>query len=127
MLNRYKGNTYMTHKIWNTAFPEDKISPGDGFVIHHKNEIPKDNETTNLQKMSFSEHSRLHRKGKPRPDILGKNNPSKRQDVRARISKGVTGNINWVGRKHSKETKRKMSFVQTNRRRMEKINENRKA
>jgi len=33
----------------------------DGWVIHHKNSNPLDNHPDNLQAMSRSEHSRLHR------------------------------------------------------------------
>lgn len=48
--------------IWNQHHPEDPIKPGDGYVIHHINEIETDNRIENLQKMTMIEHSYLHNK-----------------------------------------------------------------
>jgi hypothetical protein len=104
------------HKIWNENNQENKIKFGDGFVIHHKDNNPLNNEINNLQKMTNPEHTSLHFKGekhpfynKKRPDMMGENNPSKRLEVRKILSLKAKGNKSNLGLHHSEEAKNKMS------------------
>lgn len=48
------------HRIWNENNPNDKISTGDGCIIHHKDENPKNNSPDNLLKMTDIEHRKHH-------------------------------------------------------------------
>jgi len=58
----------LANDIWNWYHPEDLIIIGIGFVIHHVNKNPLDNRIENLQKMTDSEHKKLH--------AVGINNPA---------------------------------------------------
>ena len=99
------------HKQWNIEhrFIADhyygKINRG--FVVHHKNFVGSDNNPSNLQVMTSSDHRDLHRKG-----MLGKNNPSNRFPER-----NIFNNKEWqekqrlqhhVGAKRSDETRRRI-------------------
>ncbi len=57
------------HMIWNMHNPKDLIpweGPEEGkWVIHHKDENRENNHPNNLEKMTFGEHTKLHKKGKP--------------------------------------------------------------
>jgi hypothetical protein len=46
--------------VWNKYHPENPVKPGE--VIHHINENKLDDKIENLQKMTDSEHRRLHGK-----------------------------------------------------------------
>jgi len=46
--------------VWNSAHPEDPIYPGSRCCIHHKDLNHENNELSNLQKMTVSDHSKLH-------------------------------------------------------------------
>jgi hypothetical protein len=55
-----RGSTSEYHKVWNKFHPDDLIVPGDGCVIHHKDEDPNNNSPDNLQKMTDVEHKKYH-------------------------------------------------------------------
>lgn len=57
----------------------------DGYVVHHKNHNKLDNDPNNLELMSRAEHTVLHSKG----------------------------NKYWLGKKHTEETKQKLSKAHT--------------
>jgi hypothetical protein len=48
------------HKIWNDNHPDDQIIPGDGQAIHHIDGNNSNDNPDNLQKMTRSEHAKLH-------------------------------------------------------------------
>jgi hypothetical protein len=50
------------HRVWNLAYPENKVMAGD--VIHHKNEIKNDDRIENLQKTVQADHARGHGLGR---------------------------------------------------------------
>lgn len=54
----------LAYDIWNYYNPEDKIEKYDGNVIHHINENTLDDRIENLLKLTHSEHSSSHKKGK---------------------------------------------------------------
>lgn len=75
---------------------EHNIIIPDGYVIHHKDEDPTNNDIDNLQMMTHADHSRLHKLGKTVP-----------QHVRDKISATEKGRI------FSEETKAKISAAKT--------------
>jgi hypothetical protein len=48
--------------VWNTAHPDDPVTSGD--VIHHKDEDKQNDALSNLEKITQSEHARLHGAGR---------------------------------------------------------------
>lgn len=48
--------------VWNTAHPEDPVRPGE--VIHHKDEDKQNDDLSNLEKITQSEHARQHGLGR---------------------------------------------------------------
>ena len=50
--------------VWNRENPYNIITPGDGFIIHHIDGNNNNNCINNLQKMTNSDHTRLHNTGK---------------------------------------------------------------
>lgn len=90
---------YVYHEIWNKHHPDDLKLLGDGFVIHHKDENPENNDIENLQKMPRGEHQRLHVLEKWAED-----------DHRRKMSECHQGEKNhFYGRTHSDETKQRLS------------------
>ncbi len=95
-----------SHKVWNDNFPDDPILVGE--CIHHKDENHDNNDPSNLEKMMLGKHASMHQTVKVvseetkklmrlnHPHASGKNHP-------------------MFGRKHSEETKIKMSKAQTGR------------
>ena len=70
----------ISHKIWLENHSDDPIL--DGEVIHHKDGDHDNNEDSNQEKMTIAEHISLHQ----------------------------TGNKNWLGKNHTKKSKRKISI-----------------
>ena len=58
---RLSDNTLLHRKIWEDFYGQ-KIP--EGYVIHHKDENPKNNSIDNLQLMTAEEHIKHHHKGK---------------------------------------------------------------
>lgn len=94
-------------EAWEFFWPEGHGQAKEGYVLHHKDEtlIERDPERYNewrpddLVMMSWGDHSRLHATGKT----------SSAEKCR-KISEAVTGiNNPFYGRRHSEETKRKIS------------------
>lgn len=50
--------------VWNFYNPDDTIEKKDGFVIHHINFNPLNNDIKNLYKMLFGNHVSLHHTNK---------------------------------------------------------------
>jgi|TARA_Y100000310_G_C20343434_1_gene650907 hypothetical protein len=70
-----------SHIVWNEHNPDDKIGRGNyKDVIHHRDGNHDNNNISNLQKMTHGKHKSLHAKGHKW----------------------------WVGKKHTKETKKKI-------------------
>lgn len=118
------------HLVWNIYNPHNPIIKNSGYCIHHINGDKLDDRIDNLQKMLHSEHAKLHRLGKE------KTQETKDKISKTRIKKGLakgknnpmygthrTGKDNpmygvhrvgkdspFYGKKHSKESKQKMSL-----------------
>ena len=59
----HDGITYMmTHVVWNVSNPDDLVHPGDN--IHHIDGDALNDDMSNLQKMTRSEHSSFHSAGR---------------------------------------------------------------
>ena len=118
------------HTIWNKHHPESPIIPGDGNVIHHKDENHYNDDPNNLEKIPQSKHISLHHKGKVFSEEIKKkfSDAHKGQipwctgkkltlEHRKNLSESHKGNPGyWTGkvgpmkgRKHKEETKRKIS------------------
>ena len=54
------GDNSVAWVSWNTAHPEDPIYPGSGYCIHHIDFDRDNNNVTNLQKLTLSEHLQTH-------------------------------------------------------------------
>jgi len=100
--NGREGNTYQARKAWNSFYPDDLIERNSGWVIHHIDENPDNNAKENLQKMTPREHTILHNTGRI---------PSEKQ--RAAVSAANKGHTRWLGKKHTDESRRKMSESQS--------------
>lgn len=100
-----KRNKNRTHRIWNYANPNDPICVNDGYVIHHKDKNPGNDNPNNLQKMLFGEHSRLHHTGK-----------YVRKETRDKLVIVAKRSSRFTGKSHSMETKEKMSAWQIGKR-----------
>lgn len=59
---RTSDNQLLHRKIWEEFYGQ-KIP--DGYVIHHRDENPLNNDISNLQLMTHEEHLSHHHKGKP--------------------------------------------------------------
>lgn len=58
---RLKGGELLHRKIWEEYYGQ-KIPPG--YIIHHKDENPKNNAISNLQLMTAEDHIKHHHRGK---------------------------------------------------------------
>ena len=61
-------NMPFAHFIWNLFAPQDPIIRGDGFLIHHKDLNPLNDDICNLQKITRPEHQSIHKAGKKLSD-----------------------------------------------------------
>jgi hypothetical protein len=61
---RKAGYVRRSHLVWNQHNPSDQVRPGE--IVHHRNEDKSDDRIENLEKMTQSEHCRLHFSGKPK-------------------------------------------------------------
>ena len=83
---------YLYQDIWNYYYPNDKILPNDGFVIHHIDGNIFNNEIDNLRKMTHSAHTTLHLMGNQR--AKGKHWD---WDENSKIAISGTNNPPWKG------------------------------
>ena len=91
------------HIAWNTFYPDDLITKGDGFVIHHIDKNPCNNIKENLKKMTIKEHLSLHHKGKEIPHKM-------RKQISSTLKKKYKNKLHFNnGRIFSKEHRRKLS------------------
>jgi len=99
--------TKVYHDLWNRHHPEDLKIDGDGYVIHHIDGNPFNNDIMNLKKMTKAEHTKLHQTGVSR--IM----PESQRIKTSQRQKGK-GN-SFYGKKHSIETREHLSKVRTGR------------
>ena len=106
------------HKIWNKYYPDDQIKKRDGYVIHHIDGNPFNNDISNLQKMLNIDHNRMHNIGENNPfygkqhenhpkGMLGKNHS---EEAKKKISNSLKGRMLgnkhfFYGKKHTNEFK----------------------
>ena len=129
-----QGRYSIYYKIWNIYHPEDPIIPKTGYVIHHIDYNPNNNNSENLLKMSDSEHKRHHTTNGNNPSI-GMRGKKVSIETRKKSSQSHLGQIPWnkgiawtektkqkisnsskgrispcgmLGKKHAEETKQKM-------------------
>lgn len=109
---------FFYHWTWNLYNPTNKIFHGDGYVIHHKDENPLNDNINNLQKMTREAHSRLHQTGKVySKEIREKMSESTKgiypsEETKEKMSKSHLGLKNAMyGKKHKKSTKDKISKI----------------
>lgn len=95
----YGRNEKFYHLVWNINFPNDPIEKFGGYTIHHKNFNKLCDEIYNLEKLTRSEHTRLHSLHR---------HPSEK--TRLKMSKARSGKKHsQYGKHRSEETKRKIS------------------
>jgi len=73
-------------------------------IVHHIDGNRLNNDISNLQLMSWGEHTRLHHKNKKMPET-----------TKEALRKANTGRSWWKGKHHSEESKKKLSEVQKGR------------
>ena len=94
-------------KLLHRLIYEDEVGiiPNE-YQVHHINKNKTDNDITNLQVLSISEHSILHSTGENNP-MYGKHLTKEHKE---KLSKAFTGKNNpRYGVKHTMESRRKMS------------------
>ena len=98
-------NDFFSHFVWNLFHPNDPIYKGSGFVIHHKDKNPMNDNILNLDKITKSEHNHCH------PEKLKnfRNRPMS-EEIKLKISKAKMGHFT------SDKTKKKISEKMANRR-----------
>ena len=52
----------LSHAVWNVYNPSDIITRYDGYVIHHVNKDPSDDDIYNLMKLNYKDHRTIHSK-----------------------------------------------------------------
>lgn len=60
--------------VWNTAHPNDPVMPGE--IVHHRDEDKQNDDLSNLEKITQSEHARRHGLGR-------RHTPEARERMRA--------------------------------------------
>jgi hypothetical protein len=102
-INRSLGQRKLpeSHRIWNKHNPKSTIKGGNyKYVVHHIDGNHENNDISNLQKMTHSEHTILH-----------KTNSKHSKQTKEKMSKSRMGNTNRLGTIHSEATKKKMSLA----------------
>lgn len=92
-------NILFSHFIWNLYHPDDLILFGDGHCIHHEDEDPLNDLPHNLKKKLRGKHHSEHNKGEKNGMFARRHS----EETKRRMS------TIRVGRKLSEETKRRMS------------------
>jgi ribosomal protein S24E len=92
------------YKIWNDHNPDD-LMPDKGFVIHHKDGNPNNNEISNLQKMTDVDHKKLHALKCNHPNTGRKFS----KEIRKKLSESHKGQKAWnKGTPMKEEVKEKL-------------------
>lgn len=102
------------YRIWNETHPNDLIIPNTGFIIHHIDENPNNNDPYNLQKMTDIEHKKLHTSNGKHPNQGKKFS----DDLRKKLSIAHRGHVPWNKGKtgvYSEETRKKMGLANISR------------
>lgn len=106
----YLNGQKLSHIVWNHYHPDDPWTPGH--AIHHIDENPLNDWHENLDKLKLGDHGRIHNSG-DKGYWYGKTGPNKNMVVSDETKKKIglksLGNKNWLGKKHSEETKLKIS------------------
>ena len=92
------------NEVWNENNPNDIIKEGDGYVIHHIDGNPENNDISNLEKMKREDHNTLHHSGR----IMPIESKQKLSEERKEKYKNIE-NHPMFGKSHSDETKQKIS------------------
>jgi len=95
-LRFYQGIQPLAHIIWNEHNPNNPWVKG--MVVHHKDRKPLNDDISNLELMTESEHRRLHQTGKKYS-----------LETKQKVSEALKGNKYTLGYKHTEETKLQMS------------------
>ena len=102
-----QGRYSIYYKVWNEYHPNDIIIPRTGYVIHHIDENPNNNNPENLLKMTDSDHKRYHTSDGRHPNQGKKFS----EELKRKLSESHLGQKAWNKGKtgiYSEETKRKM-------------------
>jgi hypothetical protein len=122
--NRY---SLFSHIVWNIYNTDDPIFKGSAYCIHHKDGNKLNDDISNLEKELHGEHTTRHNIGntyskgykqtledrmKKSMALRGKKKTKKHCDnmSKSRIGLHAGKNNPFYGRKHSEESKRKMSI-----------------
>lgn len=91
--------------VWNSHHPNDMIVKGSRHHIHHIDGNKLNDDPSNLKKESGGEHVSKHCQGKNNP-MFGKKQPEYVKEI---ISKANKGNKYTLGYRHTEEAKERMS------------------
>lgn len=82
-------NSY-SHLVWNYYNPDDTIIKHDGNIIHHKDEDTMNDNISNLEKLSSSYHTTIHKLGSNNSNYGNKLSKEHRNKIsKTLINKGL--------------------------------------
>jgi len=108
----------VAHFVWNFYNPDNKVFKGDGYIIHHLDEDPLNNQIMNLVKITRGEHNSYHRRFGENNSMWGKIGPMfgkvHTEESKRKMKESAKGGY-FAGKYHTEGSKKKMSVSLTGR------------